>query len=529
MKTTRIRCFWLFSALVAILTTIPYVLGFASQGSDWVYTGFVFGVEDGNSYIAKMLLGATGDWLFRTPYTAEAQRGVLAFLPYILLGKIAGGAEMHLQLVLLYHLFRIAAIPFGIWATYRFADYFLSDERWSSWATVIATLGSGAGWVLFLVSDGSFGGSMPLGFISPETFGFLAYYGLPHLIVARALLLLGLRWYLESDGAPKGGWKAGGALVLIGLVQPLTVATAYAVILAHQVFYFMRYRSQALQDWRSQWLPSLVRVMALSLPVFLYNLLMFSTDPFLKLWTDQNLILSPHPVHYIIAYGLLLPFVVTGMIKAWRDQSGPWLLPIGWAIVIPILAYAPYNLQRRLPEGSWVALVLLAAYGLARLSIANRLKEVMRVTIVILSLITPILLIYGGTQVASTPGFPAFRPRSEIDAFQWLSVNIKKDEVVLASYETGNGLPAWAPVRVVIGHGPESANLSTLRPQVRAYYAGDLSDVERRSFLNDQRVSYVFYGPEESRLGALDKPSGVELSRIYAERGYAIYQVQDMP
>ncbi|MGD8633386.1 MAG: hypothetical protein PVF85_07435, partial [Anaerolineales bacterium] len=69
MKPSQIRCFWLFAALVAILTSIPYVLGFAAQGSDWAFTGFVFGVEDGNSYIAKMLLGSSGDWLFRSPYS----------------------------------------------------------------------------------------------------------------------------------------------------------------------------------------------------------------------------------------------------------------------------------------------------------------------------------------------------------------------------------------------------------------------------------------------------------------------------
>jgi hypothetical protein len=92
-------------------------LAFQTQGEAWRFTGFVFAVEDGNSYIAKMLLGANGAWLFRTPYTADPQRGVLAFLPYLLLGKLAAGEGIHEQLVALFHLFRILAIPAAVLAT----------------------------------------------------------------------------------------------------------------------------------------------------------------------------------------------------------------------------------------------------------------------------------------------------------------------------------------------------------------------------------------------------------------------------
>ena len=59
----------------------PPPRGFWLQGSDWRFTGFFIGVEDGNSYIAKMLSGTAGNWIFRTPYTAYPQNGFLAFLP----------------------------------------------------------------------------------------------------------------------------------------------------------------------------------------------------------------------------------------------------------------------------------------------------------------------------------------------------------------------------------------------------------------------------------------------------------------
>ncbi len=100
---------WVFkvSLVVMLLTSLPYLLGYAMQGEALRFSGFIFAVEDGNSYIAKMLSGAHGSWLFRTPYTSMQQGGVLMFAPYILLGKLASSPGMHDQLVGLFHLFRI--------------------------------------------------------------------------------------------------------------------------------------------------------------------------------------------------------------------------------------------------------------------------------------------------------------------------------------------------------------------------------------------------------------------------------------
>ena len=522
MNSSQIRCFWAYTALIVVLTTIPYAVGLGARGSDEVFTGFVFGVQDGNSYIAKMLLGATGDWLFRTPYSAQGQQGVPAFLPYILLGKLAAGSELHLQLVLLFHLFRIAVIPLAVWSTYTFIDHFLHSDRWSSWGTVLATIGGGLGWIVLLIGGGVLRGSIPLDFISPETFGFLAYFGLPHLLLARALLLLGLRWYLESEGARSAAWKAGGVFFALGFVQPLTLAPAYAVIGVHQLLTIARTKVEKWSKWRARWWPTLVRVLLPSLPVFAYFFITFSTDPFLRKWTAQNLILSPHIYHYLLAYGVVLPFMIAGLIKAWSSGERKWLLPIGWTLMIPLLAYAPHNLQRRLPEGSWTAVVLLAALGLSRLRIRERVQGIFRVAIVLISLVTPVVLIVGGVQVAGTRSFPVFRPRTETDAFVWLRDNAEKDSVVLTSFETGNALPAWAPVHVVVGHGPESADLKDLLPRVQAFFSGEMTESEAASFVQEQGVDYVFYGPREKDSLDQDEFWTAGMQVVYADGEYSI-------
>ncbi|HEY44629.1 MAG TPA: hypothetical protein G4O11_11670, partial [Anaerolineae bacterium] len=128
-KRERSWCL-IYSVVLATLTTIPYLLGYFTHGDRWQFTGFVFGVEDGNSYIAKMLLGSQGEWLFRTPYTSLPQSGVLAFLPYLLLGKFAAGKAIHEQMVALFHLFRVFATPVAVVATYKFISLFVTSSWW---------------------------------------------------------------------------------------------------------------------------------------------------------------------------------------------------------------------------------------------------------------------------------------------------------------------------------------------------------------------------------------------------------------
>ncbi len=71
-----------FIALFLLLTSLPYLLGYWTQGQDYCYTGFVFGVEDGNSYIAKMLSGAYGAWKFTSSHSAYPQAGAWIFPLY---------------------------------------------------------------------------------------------------------------------------------------------------------------------------------------------------------------------------------------------------------------------------------------------------------------------------------------------------------------------------------------------------------------------------------------------------------------
>jgi len=527
---------WLigFVIVVLVVTTIPYAFAYSHSSSDWDYTGFVFGVEDGNSYIAKMLSGENGAWLFRSPYSAYPQRGFLAFLPYILLGKLASPPDSHIQLVILFHLFRWVAAAMMIFATYQFLGLFIKKRKLRRWAVVVATIGGGLGWLSLIGMQQLWRNGLPLEFYSPETFGFLSIYGLPHLAAARAFLLWGFIALLKKEQRVFPGFQTGLLWLAAGFFQPMSVAVGWAILGAYLGYSFLLSWTRQQKNVDEQEnrrmlgrnLRSAVSAILVSSPWVIYNLVCFSVDPYLRGWEAQNIITSPPPLEYLLAYAIILPFTVAGLITLIRRSSWYENLLVAWVILFPVLAYAPYNLQRRLPDGVWVALTAAAFIFIER---KWPLKMPKLVYSTALTLIAPLVLIAGGSIVSSSLSTPVYRPKAETQAFEFLSETISPGSVVLASYQTSNAMPAWAPVRLLTGHGPESINFSQVNGSVNRFYQSLMMDSERLALIDEFQIDYVFWGPEEINIGEWDPGQAEYLTLLYSQDGYQVFQVNSQP
>jgi hypothetical protein len=514
--------------LILLLTSLPYLLAYFQSSAEWRYSGFIFGVEDGNSYIAKMLRGAAGDWLFRSPYTAYPQSGMLAYLPFLLLGKLTSAPGQHEQLVVLFHAFRWLGGVLSILATYEFIAVFIRPLALRRWGTLLAALGGGLGWLSLLGLDGLWAGRLPLEYYSPEAFGFLEIYGLPHLAFARACLLYGLvllirpRW---PDSPIRSGLLSGAAWLLLGLMQPLTILIGWAVA---GVFLVGRWALGRLKpafsspySMRFRFL-QIAAALLLSAPLVLYNFLAFQSDPFLSGWLAQNLILSPPPGDFLLAYGLLLIPALFGALLLFRTRAEHALLPLAWLLLFPLLAYAPYNLQRRLTESFWIILCILSLVAIDHAS--HRIKRWLPALSI--SFLPSLLILGMGVAAALQPQAPLFRPAAEVRAFEFLNQQAAPGDVVLAAYKTSNPLPAWAPVTVLVGVGPESVGQADLLPRITAFYQAETPDTASAALLEEFHVKYVFYGPEEAALGSWLARSHPVFSLIYEKDGCAIYAVK---
>jgi len=521
-----------FAVVVMLITTLPYLLAFWSQGQNWFFTGFVFGVEDGNSYIAKMLTGSQGAWLFRTPYTAFPQSGFLAFLPYLLLGKLAAPPGEHEQLVVLFQLFRWGAGICSILATYDFLALFIEPVRLRRLGTAVASVGGGLGWLTVLGLQALWANRLPLDFYSPESFGFLDLYGLPHLALARALLLWGLVIFLthfqDKSKTVRVILTCGVFWLCLGLMQPLTIVIGWTILatflIVLGIVFYWRKRRGAQPDWTmlKQGIIRLMGIGLISSPIVVYTAIKFLTDSYLIQWARQNIILSPPVGDYLLAYGLMVPFLIFGLKRLIKDRPVNVYLPIGWLVIFPILAYLPYNLQRRLPEGIWVAITVLAVASF----IGEGAAWVRKMPAVFsLTFLSTIILMAGGSLVILKPSVPIFRPADEIKAFEALSAKVTPGQVVLAAYDTSNALPAWVPVRTLIGHGPESIQLAQIRPEVEKFFQSSTGDQERIKLIQQFHIDYVFWGPTEQALGDWNPDGFAGLTSIYQQGAWKIYQV----
>lgn len=519
---------WLLLTALIILsvTSIPYLLGYFRQGTDWHFTGFVFGVEDGNSYIAKMLSGSFGNWLFRSPYSAMPQSGVLAFLPYLLLGKLAYPPEIHDQLVGLFQAFRWISGGLLIWAVYQYCGLFLSDKVFKKLAALVILLGGGLGWLGWMLLPEQWTGRLPLELYSPEAFGFLSILGLPHLAAARAFLLFGLVFFLKdhaSDQWLRPAISGGLCWFAVGFFQPLTIAVGYGILVCYLLLLFL---TGGEHRWQNLVLPlkKAAVLTGISLPWVIYNLASFSGDVYLKAWYARNIISSPPLQDYFWSYGLFFAASIPAIIRVVREKKPQELILPAWILCAALLAYFPYNVQRRLIDGVWIALVILIFNSLAMLQ-KNTWRKLYGILMV--STVVPMaLMLFVVTQGAWNPALPVYRPASEISMFTAMSEFIKPGDIVLCSYQTANAIPAWNPVYVLAGHGPESAHLPVVLEEVRSFYSGEKDVLWQKEFIERNSIDFILSGPTEKTPGSWDTRYSKVYQKVYDRGDYQVFTTE---
>jgi len=165
---------------------------------------------------------------------------------------------------------------------------------------------------------------------------------------------------------------------------------------------------------------------------------------------------------------------------------------------------------------------VLAAAGLATLE--DRSRRIGRVALASLLIPSSLLILTSGFELALNPREPAFRPQAEVDAFGRLGQLAATSDVVLASFETSNLLPAWAPVIVVAGHGPETAGLAELQPRINSFYQPSLTDEVRIALVVDEKIDYVIHGPRERALGNWNPREWACLELLDSQGEYDIFQ-----
>jgi hypothetical protein len=516
----------LFGAI--FLTTLPYFNALSNQGDKWVFSGFFMGVEDGNSYFAKMLSGMAGSWLFKTPYTTQAQNGIIAFLPYLLLGKLAYPPAQHIQFIMLFQLFRWAGIFIYLLGIYQFICLFITETKYRFLALLLAAFGGGLGWLLPFFGVTTIFGTVPLDYYSPEAFGFLSLYTLPHLAIARGLMFMGITVYIQNSRHPITINKfqylvPGFILFLAGLFQPLNTAIGLILVFLYSIAHLIILKFDKVSI--EAYVICLVFVTVPTLPVILYYGIAQFTDPFYKAWTAQNIISTPNPIHYLLAYAIPVIVIlahINSFGKILKKQEIIFLTL--WIPVFLMLAYIPYNLQRRFPDGIFIALIVLMICVLEDV----RKKYLWKLSIIIGILMIPssVIIMISGILTGLNPAAPIFIPNQKVISYEQIGKTLEPGSRILANYQTGNELPVWSPVYMAMGHGPESIHLEVVKADADKYFGLSITDTERITILEKYYIDYVLKekGKELFPVGGKKLPCFLEL--INEDNNFELFRVK---
>jgi hypothetical protein len=527
----EIRWALLWSILIVGLTCLPYLYAYLVAPDDMQFTGLLSNPMDGNSYLAKMRQGAQGKWLFHLPYTSEDHDGAFIFTYYLLLGRLS--ALLGLPLILTYHLARVVNSLVLLFITYYFGSLFDLDKSTRRTAFLFIGLSSGLGWLAVL-----FNVFAPDLWV-PEAISFYSIFANPHFPLAVALMLLTFAFVIvplqaeSEDGQPEA-WSsvrrhsilAGLSSLLLGVVQPFSVVTVYSVLGGYFVL-------RLLKERRLPW-PEILKGMVagvVTAPIIAYDYYVYTFNPVLHAWSEQNVTLSPPMWVYAIAYGFVLVLAVGGTVLAIRRRSKADLFLLAWLLVNCLLLYAPFSLQRRLVTGLHIPLCILAAMALSRYVLPR--FSLARKTMILGALIVLIMPSNLFVLMASMAGAAQQDPRlylyqDEMEAMTWLEENTQPTDIVLASPEMGLFIPAWAGNRVLYGHPFETIKAEEKKALVEKFFREGIGSRAGREIVWLYHPVYVFYGPRERELGEPTSEYGT-LTIVYQNESVTIMDLLASP
>jgi hypothetical protein len=541
---------WVLSwaAIVLVIVNIPYLLGWVTSTPEVEFGGAVYNVHDANSYIAKMRQGAQGAWLFRLPYTVEEHRGTIVYIYYLLLGKLAAVSGVSLEWT--FHLARLASGALLLTTVYAFLARFTSYRAVRRTAFLLIAFSGGMAWLLSLLGVTHWLDWLPLDLILPEAYVFLTLYSSPHIALAMACILWGLLCLEDLEHLrARLVLIAAAVFTVAALVGGFYLVVPFSILGVHWLVTMLHQR-------RANWKALGCIALAGLAPALVigYTYYVFTVDPVYRVWADQNLVLSPHPLHYLAGYAITGSLAVLGVV--WTVRAGRWRmqLPVIWLALLPLLVYSPFTLQRRLSIGVQVPLCLLAAIGLIHILVLpfgrsgavrwlSRLRRYDRrgmrrlavAAVILLTIPTNLLLLAGNSIKVIQRHAPIYHSRAELDALDWLRANTDAQDAVLCAYETGNYLPARAGNRVLLGLGTETIHAERKRDEVRRFYDPGEADAWRRELLERYEIAYVLVGPNERALGSYDPGEAAFLRRVYVGEStsdhlrHFIYRVEVVP
>lgn len=538
---------WQTAVTIALITlfllAIPYALGYLLARPGTFFTGLIMNPEDAQTYLAKMVEGFNGRYLYTIPFTPEPHAAAFVGVFYVWLGQLA--RLTGLGVLGMWHLSLAVADLTLFLSTYFFIAVFLPEPSQRQTAYWLALLGSGLGWLAFVVGVPMWAGTLPLDFREPGAHLFFTAFTFPHVAVGTALTLWSVYFVWRMVVEPS--WQTAVAAGLCNL--GLSIAYPFLIYLIAGIMgLFGLY--QLVQQKKVPWLLAAQWGLALliPLPLNIYYAVVLQSNPVFAAWSAQSITPTFHWTHYVVAYG---PMVGMALWWAWRKpaQQPPFAILWAWLLAVLILLNLPTNPQRRFVQGVHIPLAIFTAVAYSQMTLPwlqqsrpfqallrlpryewGKLSRFMTMLFVLCMSMSNF---YVWASVAFSNSAvqpdPLFRPIDEQTAVAWLNTHTDSQSVVLGDYQTGSYIGGTLAHPVMIGHWSETKAYETKAAAVAQFYASDTSDSWRQAFLHQWGIGVVWFGPREQALGGFQPSQADYLEPIYHNDSITLFAVRPQP
>ncbi len=476
---------------------------------------------DYNFYLSRIRQGIEGRTMVVEQYTSEPHGGSLVHIFYLALGWI--GRWVRVPWERAGDVYHIARIVFGVtllWLMAMFTKQAFSHSRFSIVSFLLAVTASTWPTLVFYNGGWRFGGYMPWWSLmdSLQRITFI-----PHLLAGQALTLFLVMSTSDDKVMSKGGnWIFLGILAFVlGIIFPPGLFFVLVVMSIGEVWHIRKIWGRIL---------SRVVIFGLALPALVYLQMITSFYPWKRL-TEFDII-KPLPFNYLeyfLAVGPLLPLGLVGLIAALIRREKSMILSTAWVAAWLFLLFAfrfvpqqsPLRFSEMIPH---VPLAVLSSYIFYNLY--NRYKRYNRyillfpATIIAVGLGVMLSSIWwqrdfidhkmsASYPLVPTGSYVMYPLKDFIAAMKFLQDRTTRDTVIFSETTAGNYMPVYSGNTVYVGHA-NTVKAEEKEIIVRRFFSGQMKVDEAKTWLLQNNLHFIFFGPQEKEVGGV-----AELSKIY--------------